>query len=203
LVNPVLGGVLGARGSRPGPAAASLGTASVAVLLLAVSPWLIFMSAEFMPHPLTGVLVLLAALACDHASERGPRWAGWAALAGVAAGALALTRAIDAAILLAALAATLTIDRRLVRALPAAVLAGVVQPASALSSVQSAVTGRPPVAAHGGATTISPAWIDLGLGRTSAFDSGRILTTAGQPADVVPQQERLHTNVDLFGAVAR
>src|SRR6266545_1669429 len=65
LVNPILGGVLILLGHALVRRRCDRGTANVTVLLLAVSPWLIFMSAEFMAHPLTGVLVLLAALAFD------------------------------------------------------------------------------------------------------------------------------------------
>jgi Dolichyl-phosphate-mannose-protein mannosyltransferase len=144
LVNPILGGLLILLGHALVRRRCDRGTANVTVLVLAVSPWLIFMSAEFMAHPLTAVFVLWAALAFDHASARGPQWARWAVLAGLATGALMLTRAIDAALVIAALAFTTLVDRRFVRALPATVTAGVVAAAvgALILPYNQAVTGR-------------------------------------------------------------
>jgi hypothetical protein len=145
LVNPVLGGLLILLGHALVRRRFDRGTANVTILMLAVSPWLIFMSAEFMAQPLTGALVLLAVLAFDHASERAPSgWARWAALAGLAIGALALTRAIEAALVVAALGLSTGLDRRLLRALPAAVVTGLVAAsvAALLLAYNQAVTGR-------------------------------------------------------------
>jgi hypothetical protein len=145
LVNPILGGLLVILGHALVRRRFDRGTANVTILMLAVSPWLIFMSAEFMPQPLTAVLVLLAVLAFDHASEHArSAWARWAVLAGLTVGALALTRAIEAALVAAALGLSTVLDRRLVRALPAALVAGLVAAsvAALLLAYNQAVTGR-------------------------------------------------------------
>ncbi len=144
LVNPTLAGLLVLLGHAWVRHRWDRGTANVTVLLLTVSPWLTFMSAEFMSHPLTGVLVLLALLAFDRAAGRGPDWARWAILAGLAAGALMLTRPMDAALMMAALGLTILIERRVFRAWPAIATAGLTAAAVAalVFPYNQAVTGR-------------------------------------------------------------
>jgi hypothetical protein len=144
LVNPILGGLLIVLGHLLVRRRFDSGTANTSVLILAASPWLIFMSAEFMPHPLTAVLVIAAALAFDYASERTKWWPLWAVTAGLAVGTLGLTRAIDAAIVVVALAVSLLADRRFGRTLPAGALAGLVAAILAASGLayNLAVTGN-------------------------------------------------------------
>lgn len=125
-VNPLLGGALVLLAHKLLLRRYDRATANATVMLLACSPWLIFMSAELMPHPLTAALVLLAAMAFDHASERQPGWPARAALAGLAIGWIALTRAFEAPLAAAAIGLTTAIDGRLRRALPAAAVAGIV-----------------------------------------------------------------------------
>jgi len=143
LVNPILGALLVGLGHVLVRRRFDRGTANVSVLLLAASPWLIFMSAEFMAHPLTAVLVLVAALAVDCAGRRTGRWMWWAVAAGVTVGSLGLTRAIDAAIVIVALGVSTLADRRVRRMLPVAALAGLAAAtvASAGLAYNHAVTG--------------------------------------------------------------
>lgn len=207
LVNPILGGVLILLGHALVRRRADRGTANVVVLLLATSPWLIFMSAEFLAHPLTGVLALLAALAFDHASEGANRWLVWASLAGLAAGGLMLTRAIDAAIVIVALGVTMCVDRRVFRHWKAAVVAAVIAVAtgSLMFRYNEAVTGRATYPPH-------MAWSDgkwgpgvdrLGFGSDIGIRAWPYLDPlpGHGPADVVlnANKNAFMTNFDLFG----
>jgi hypothetical protein len=207
LVNPVLGGVLILMGHAIVRRRLGRGTANAAVLMLAVSPWLIFMSAEFMVHPLTGVLAMLAALGLDHATERGPRWAVWAVLGGIATGALMLTRAIDGVIVAAAIGITILVDRRFVHGLPAAIIAGTaaIAIAALILPYNLAVTGQATYPPH-------MAWSDgrwgpgvdrLGFGPDvgiRAWPNLDPLPGHGL-ADVVlnANKNAFMTNIDLFG----
>ncbi len=94
LVNPLLGGLTVLLTHAVVRRLYDRGTANLTVLLLAVSPWLIYMSGEFMAHSLSAVWTLIAVLAVLKAVA-GRRWA-WMALAGAALGALFLTRPIEA-----------------------------------------------------------------------------------------------------------
>lgn len=68
-----------------------------AALLLAASPWLLWMSANLMPHALTLVLSLTALLGVAHARESGSLWGGLAA--GFGAGALLHVRPLEAIVI--------------------------------------------------------------------------------------------------------
>jgi len=94
LVNPLLGGLTVLLAHAVVRRLFDRGTANVTVLLLAVSPWLIYMSGEFMAHPASLVWTLIAVLAVLR-SKDGRGWA-WMALGGAALGALFLTRPIEA-----------------------------------------------------------------------------------------------------------
>lgn len=72
------------------------GTANVTTLLLATSPWLLFMSSSFMAHGAALVWALIALLAID--LQRGRRAGIWSVIAGLSFGALFLTRPFEAAI---------------------------------------------------------------------------------------------------------
>jgi 4-amino-4-deoxy-L-arabinose transferase-like glycosyltransferase len=79
------------------------GFAHVAVLLLATSPWFLFMSASFMTHPITLVWSLIAFLAIEKARQKNP--GRWGAIAGASLGALFLTRPLEGIIIAAVLGA--------------------------------------------------------------------------------------------------
>jgi hypothetical protein len=207
LANPLLGGVLILIGHALVRRRSGVGTANAVVLLLACSPWLIYTSAEFMVHPLSGVLALTVALAFDHASDRGPRWPLWAALAGAAAGALVLTRAIDSAVVAAAVALTVAVDRRFTQALPAGFVTGAVAclVAVVVLPYNRALTGRPLYFPH-------MAWSDshwgpgvdrMGFGRDVGIRAWPNLDPlpGHGPADVVLNTNKnlFMANVDLFG----
>jgi hypothetical protein len=76
-------------------------TADLAVLLLAFSPWMLFMSASLLTHPATLVFALLGFVGVTLARERGS--IAWAAVAGLGIGAMLHVRPLDA--VLAAIAA--------------------------------------------------------------------------------------------------
>lgn len=95
LVNPLLAGltVLLTHGLLLRLHGRSMANAGAA--LLALSPWLLFMSAEMMGHPLSLVLALVAMIAVLRSREG----RSWPLLAGLALGGLALTRPLDAAVI--------------------------------------------------------------------------------------------------------
>jgi hypothetical protein len=96
LVNPILAGVnvlltaalLGAFYSRR--------TAARAALVMALSPWFIFLGMSFMPHQLMLTSALVAALGVVYARQTGRAW--WGLIAGVGIGAVSLIRPLDGVI---------------------------------------------------------------------------------------------------------
>ena len=210
LVNPLLAGLLVVLAHAWIRLRVDRGTANATVLLLALSPWLIFMSAEFMGQPLSAVLVVLALLAFDRASRRERRWPAWAGVAGLAAGALMLTRPMDAVLTVAALGVTAAVDRRLHRAWPAVLIAGVLTAglAGLMFPYSRAVTGRADYPPH-------LAWSDyrwgpgvdrLGFGPDVGIRAWPNLDPlpGHGPADVILNTNKnlFMTNVDLFGWAA-
>jgi len=143
LVNPLLGCALVLLTHAAMRRRTDRGMANLTVLLLGVSPWLIFVSAEFMAHPLTAVLTMLAVFAFERASARATGWGGWSLLAGIAAGALVLTRAIDAVVAVVAIGITALCDRRFIHSLIPAAIAGAAAVSLAALSLpyNAAVTG--------------------------------------------------------------
>jgi 4-amino-4-deoxy-L-arabinose transferase-like glycosyltransferase len=101
LVNPVLGGASVLLTWRLVSSLYDARTARLATLLLASSPWLIFLSMSFMTHLLPLFCALVAAVAVDETRRRRATWP--ALVGGAALGLIALTRPFDA---LAAAAAT-------------------------------------------------------------------------------------------------
>ena len=223
LVNPVLGGLLILLGHAWARRRCDRGTANVAILLLASSSWLIFMSAEMMSHSLAAVLALAALLTFDRATlgtqvlgsslarrslgEGGGARILWAILAGAAVGGLMLTRAFDGALVAVALAVTTIVDRRVVRSFPALVTAGVVAAGVAALSFpyNEAVTGRATYPPH-------LAWADgrygpgvdvIGFGPTVGIDRWRNLDPLpghGAPDVVLNLNKNFFmVNADLFG----
>ncbi len=94
LVNPLLGaaGILLAH--RVASRFAGRNLADGVALLLAASPWLLFLSASMMPHAASLVWTLAALLGLYEARERGS--IAYAMLAGAAIGALLHTRPLEA-----------------------------------------------------------------------------------------------------------
>lgn len=70
--------------------------ARLAVVLLCISPWYVFMAMNFMTHMLTLTCALLGAVAIARA--RRANGVAWAAVAGAAAGMVSLIRPLDGAI---------------------------------------------------------------------------------------------------------
>jgi hypothetical protein len=68
-------------------------SARMAVFLLCVSPWYVFMGMNFMTHMVTLTLILIAALAVIQARKNGKAW--WGLIAGAAVGAGTLVRPLD------------------------------------------------------------------------------------------------------------
>lgn len=99
LVNPLLGGVAILLAHALLRRLYGRGVADGTVLLLAASPWLLWMSASLMPHPATLVFALLALLGTVQAREQGSAWGG--ALAGLSCGALLHVRPLEAVIVAA------------------------------------------------------------------------------------------------------
>lgn len=96
LVNPCLAGVTVLVAHRLVGSLADRGTANTAILLLAASPWMLFMSGEYMPHPLALCCALLAFLAAVRLREGAS--IAWTVPAGASLGLLALVRPLDAAL---------------------------------------------------------------------------------------------------------
>lgn len=102
LVNPILGGLTVVASHAVVGRLYDRGVANVTVLLLATSPWFLFMSASFMAHALGALLGLTAVYAVLRA--RMSRGGGWGLAAGAALGALFLTRPLEAVLVGGALA---------------------------------------------------------------------------------------------------
>lgn len=96
LVNPVLGGVAILLAHAWVRRIYDRNVADGATLLLAASPWLLFMSANLLPHTASLVCALLGLLGVERAREAGN--AGWAGVAGLAFGALLHVRPLEAVI---------------------------------------------------------------------------------------------------------
>ena len=91
--------------------------ADIAALLLAVSPWFLFMGMSLMSHTVTLTLALMAALSVSRARETGS--ARYAGLGGLAVGAASLARPLDGAVLALAMGVWLVsgaAPKRLIRA---------------------------------------------------------------------------------------
>jgi hypothetical protein len=95
LVGPVLGGVVVALTYALTREVFGRGAALVALPLAAVSPWLVFMSGEYLTHVPGAAAGLLFLIAAFRAMERGS-WR-WAAVAGLSIGLLANARPVTAA----------------------------------------------------------------------------------------------------------
>ncbi len=184
-----------------------LGVANVVAALMGASPWLLFMTGEYLGHPASLLWLLLALLAAERCRDSGRRGL-WAVLLGASGGMLFLTRPLDAATggLVVALwsVGVLGAER-----LPYGriVVAGVVAAAFVLLSLayNNAITGDP---------TVSPyrMWTDAawGVGRDRLGFGADIGTRAWPNLDPLPghgiadvilnlNKNLFQTNVDLFG----
>jgi hypothetical protein len=94
LVNPLLGGIAILLAHALLRRLYGKDTADGVAILLAVSPWLLYMSANLMTHNLTLVLMLLGFLSVQNAREGGAVL--WGGLAGFAFGALLHVRPLEA-----------------------------------------------------------------------------------------------------------
>lgn len=97
LVNPLLAGVNVLLGYSLISVLYSQRTARIAVLLLAVSPWYIFLGMSFMTHMFTLTCALAAALGI--AWSRRTDQARWAWFGGLALGVMALIRPLEALVM--------------------------------------------------------------------------------------------------------
>ena len=119
LVNPVLGGVNVLLAYRLLLALYPRRTARIAVLLLAVSPWNLFMAMNFMPHTVTLTCALAGAVAVARL-RRDPRLR-WALVGGVFLGMVGLIRPLEGVALAALLGLwSLGARGRRIRLLPSA-----------------------------------------------------------------------------------
>lgn len=101
LVNPLLGGLSILLAYLFFQELLTRSEARLGIVLLACSPWHLFMAMSFMSHTFTLVCALLAALGIARSSRTGS--VGWALAAGLATGQVSLIRPLDAAVLAAAL----------------------------------------------------------------------------------------------------
>jgi hypothetical protein len=96
LINALLGGIAILLAHALLTRLYSATIAGGVALLLAVSPWMLFMSGSFMAHPVTLVLALLCLVGTERAKNAGS--IVWGAVAGLSAGGLLHTRPLDAVI---------------------------------------------------------------------------------------------------------
>lgn len=205
LVNPLLAGVTVLLAHALVKRLYGQGPALAVAVLLAFSPWLLFMSASFLGHPVSVVWTLLALLALEREGETRRGW--WGLGAGAALGALFLTRPLEG-VLVGAAAAVWALwlrPRRLaVRGLAGAVL-GAVLVGGLLFPYNAALTGDPFYPAHLRWTDerFYPGADRLGFGP----DIGNVGWThidplpGHGPVDVVINANRnaYMSNVELFG----
>ena len=97
LVNPILGGVNVLLAYLLIWGLYNRHTARLAVLLLAVSPWFVFMAMNFMTHTFSLTCALASVVLVQHARRTGAMI--WAALAGVALGVGSIIRPLDGLIM--------------------------------------------------------------------------------------------------------
>lgn len=204
LVNPVLAGVAVLLTHALVSRLYNRSLAHVVALLLAVSPWFIFMSASFMSHPATIVWTLIALLAVANARDS-RRWL-WGAVAGGALGALFLTRPQEALMVGLAIGIWLLFPKPSVkwRSL-AAMAAGGILVAGLIFPYNRALTGDPLLTPHQVMTDARyyPGADRLGFGSEVGTYGWRHLDPlAGHgPADVAinAHMNFYMSNFELFG----
>ncbi len=95
IVNPILGALAIPLAHAVARRQVGRGFANALVVLLAASPWFLFLSASYMTHSVSLVMMLVAWLALLRARESGGGLA-WPLIAGCALGYLCLVRQLDA-----------------------------------------------------------------------------------------------------------
>jgi 4-amino-4-deoxy-L-arabinose transferase-like glycosyltransferase len=206
LVNPLVSGICVLLAHHLLRRTHDRGIANATAALFAVSPWFLFMAGEFLSHQAATMWLLLALLGVQLARERSS--ARWGLVAGLALGALCLTRPLDgviAGLVIAAWTLGLAGARRLALRPLLAGLLGVGAMGVAGLAYNRAITGDPLRTAHG-------MWMDrawgagtdrLGFGAdrgNDAWPQVDPLPGHGLP-DVVINANRniFQLNVDLLG----
>lgn len=204
LVNPLLAGATVLLAHSLVARLYNRSLAHVVILLLAVSPWFLFMSASFMPHPATIVWTLVALLAVVKAQDSG-RWV-WGLVAGASLGALFLTRPLEAVFVGAAIGAWVLIPRpRLSLGSLAFLVAGGLLVGGLLFLYNNALTGNPLRTPHQVMTDARyyPGADRLGFGEeVGAYGWRQLDPLPGHgPIDVVlnAHMNFFMSNVELFG----
>jgi hypothetical protein len=205
LVNPVLAGAAVLLAHSLVRRLSDRGTANAAVALLSMSPWFLYMSGEFMSHPLALVLGLLALLGVER--QRDGESVSLGAVSGAALGLLLLTRPLEAALLAPVLAVRVLGcggPRLRLRALAALVgAAGLVTAVS--FGYNARLTGRPTYAPHTlwSDRTWGPGVDVIGFGRNVGIPTWENMDPlpGHGPVDVVLNLNKnlFVANVDLFG----
>ena len=204
LVNPLLSGVcilcmyaLVRRLDAPR-------TARLATLLLATSPWFLFLGMSLMTHSATLACALAAALGVAVARERRAAWP--AAAAGIGVGIIGLIRPLEGLAVAVVLGLwSLTAAHRLFRLLPSVTLTAVTVAVSALAlPYNAALTGSPgrfPIMMYVD-RYYAPGANDMGFGPTRGMGWGGLDPWPGHGLRDVLLNSLLNgaaLNLELFG----
>jgi 4-amino-4-deoxy-L-arabinose transferase-like glycosyltransferase len=143
LVNPVFAGINVLLTCLLVRELADRRTANLAVLLVAMSPWHLFMAMSFMPHVVMLSFALAAALAVARA--RRTNHAIWGLLGGAAVGAASVVRSLDGMVLGVLLGLWLLLRRDLLKRLPSIATFGIgaLIVGSLVLAYNSYITGSP------------------------------------------------------------
>ncbi|MEJ7812352.1 MAG: glycosyltransferase family 39 protein [Gemmatimonadaceae bacterium] len=209
LVNPVLGGLTVLLAYVFLRELYARRTARVAVLLLAVSPWFVFMTMSLMSHSFSLFCTLAAAVAVTRLRRTGVAWWGW--LGGVAIGLVSLMRPLEGVVVAGLLGLWTLVragegERRItLRIVPAVHLAlGAVLVTVANLPYNARLTGSPtrfPVMAYFDAY-YGPGVNDLGFGANRGVGWAGLDPLPGHGSVDVVINAALNTfavNVELLG----
>ncbi|HEX9562510.1 MAG TPA: glycosyltransferase family 39 protein [Gemmatimonadaceae bacterium] len=204
LVNPVLGGIAVLLTYVLLAELQPLRTARLATILLACSPWFLFMSMNFMTHTLSLVCALGAALAVARARRSG-RWPA-ALVGGLLAGAVSLVRPLEGLVVAALLGLwSLGARGRAFRLLPSvAFVAGTVGVGALVGPYNAMLTGSPsvfPIMAYVDKYYV-PGSNEMGFGPNRGLGWPGLDPFPGHgPVDVVVNTvlNAAQTNVELLG----
>ena len=179
-------------------------TARGATLLLAFSPWLLFLGMSFMTHVATLVFALMAALGVARARRQGAAWP--ALLGGLAVGVVSLIRPLEG-LIIAILLGIWSLGARHARwrfAPSAALVLGTVIAGALVRPYNAALTGsasRFPIMMYVN-RYYAPGANDLGFGANRGLGWGTLDPFPGHGAKDVVVNAVLNTftiNVELFG----
>jgi hypothetical protein len=204
LVNPVLAGCNVLLAYRLLEGVFDPKTARMGVLLLAVSPWYVFMAMNFMMHTLTLTCALLASVAilrCRHTNR-----ASWAGLAGLATGFTAHIRPMDAVVVATVLGlwAIGLGGKRLRFAALAAFVLGTIVTGAMVFPYNARLSGNPKVFPLNAYVdrVFGPGKNDLGFGPDRGIDFGGLEAFPGHGLPDVLVNGALNTfalNTELLG----